>query len=78
MTAGTWSLDGLAADLVASADARQALVSDPGGWCRERSLGPVEIEGLMGRIRRLADGDDPVERRVVLATCFALGSLVRT
>lgn len=77
MTGDPAWLDETAADLLGNPAARRDLVSDPRRWCLERSLGPEGIAQLTMRIRRLADGLEPADRRVVLATCFALGSVVR-
>ena len=71
------ALDGVADELLRGGRVRDALVTDPGAWCRERELGRVEVEALVAEIRERAAHLDPADRRVALASCFALGSAVR-
>lgn len=77
MNRSSAALADVADELLRCGRARDELVADPGGWCRWRELGRTEVEALVAHIRAGAADLDPADRRVVLASCFALSSAVR-
>lgn len=78
MSLGPGLVEDLAAELVDDPESRQALVSDPRGWCSRRLVDPADAEALAESIQRRTCDLPPAERRVALAACFALGAATRS